>query len=105
MLPEKTGLKKRVSDALEDAERALSMGECMLAADIDKRHSAEVSSALHKLIRQELVKVVKGPATSQNGPRLVRKYIWVGKVAVKVETRLEVSADPLRMLGVSIFRG
>lgn len=105
MLPEKVGLKKRVSDALEDAERALSMGECMLAADIDKRHAAEVSSALHKLIKQQMVKVVSGAATSQNGPRTVRKYIWVGKVAVKVETRVEVASDPLRMLGVSIFRG
>ena len=105
MLPEKTGLKKRVAYALEDAGRSLSMGECMLAADIDKRHAAEVSSALHKLIKQEVVRVVSGPATSQNGRRTVRKYIWVGKVVARVETRLEVSADPLRMLGVSIFRG
>ena len=98
------GLKKRISDALEDAERSLAMGELMLAADVDKRLASEVSSALHKLLKQGRVRVVRGPAPNANGPRLVRKYIWVVQV-VADPVAIEVKPDALRMLGISIYRG
>lgn len=72
------GIKKRVSDALEDAEgRLMTMGEVMRAADIDKRLANEVSSALYKLRNQGLIETVTGPTTAVMGRRLVRMYRWV----------------------------
>lgn len=72
------GIKKRVSDALEDAEgRAMTLGEVLMAADISKDLAHEVSSALHKLIGQGRITVSMGPSTALRGRKLVRMYRWV----------------------------
>ena len=70
-----TGVNKRVRDALEDSEgAALSIGEVMARADIDKRLAGDVSSALYKLLASGVVLSEIGPSSSNLGRRFVKRY-------------------------------
>lgn len=81
------GIKKRVSDALEDAGgRRMTLGEVLMAADISKDLAHEVSSALHKLIGQGRIEVSMGPSTALRGRKLVRMYRWCGAEEPKRQT-------------------
>ena len=98
-----TGVNKRVRDALEDSDgAALSIGEVMARADIDKRLAGDVSSALYKLLASGVVLSEIGPSSSNLGRRFVKRYRWVGKVVVvkTMEARPVVAASPFAGLGI-----
>lgn len=86
-----------IRGALEDGEW-MTMGEVMMRAHIVKTLANDVSSVLAKLRDRGVVATQKGPSTSGHGPRLVRKYRWVGVAVVKVET--VVTQRP----GLGVFR-
>jgi hypothetical protein len=78
------------------------MGEVMDKAGISKTSASEVSSALYKLRNQGLVRTVRGEATSKNGPRFVRRYLWAVKAVAKplVDSAQIRAISPLQMLGI-----
>jgi len=99
-----TGIKGRVALVLEQSGAvALTMSEIMSQAGIEKTMANEVSSALYKLRNQGKVKTIRGEATSKNGPRFVRRYLWAIKPPAQkpAAARLDVRAvSPLQMLGI-----
>lgn len=106
---EQIGVKGKVAKALEDAKdqegkwMALTMGEIIGRADIPKTQAPEVSSALFKLRNQGLVQTVRGPASSANGPRFVRKYKWA---RVPGKTVAEASVAPRGIFaGLNVIGG
>lgn len=96
------GLKRKVAQVLQGQERAMTMGELMLAADVSKAFAADVSSALDKLVRQGLVEFKRGPATARSGPRLVRRFIWV-VAGPEAKGGPQTPANPFSGLGLNII--
>ena len=91
-------ITRLIRGALEDGGW-MTMGEVMLRAHVAKTLANDVSSALAKLRDRGVVATQKGPSTSGHGPRLVRKYRWVGVAAV-VRVEPVVTQRP----GLGVFR-
>lgn len=93
------GIKKRVELALMAAmaEPPMSMGDIMRKASIPKTNASDVSSALHKLRGDGLIKAVRGPSSSAKGPKFVRLYQWVVRPAKRA---VEPAVSPMSNLGM-----
>ena len=97
---------KRVMDTLQDAQGALTMGELMVKADLDKRFAGDVSSCLSKLVARDDVQVRLVQSRSRLGKRVVREYVWVCREAAPPPPPpVRVEDDPRRMLGAPLLIG
>lgn len=93
------GLKARIEALLKSkSAEKLTMGEIIHQLDIDKRLASDVSSALYKLRGQGLVRTLRGPSSSNKGPRYVRVYQWVPQKRVEPQQVQVVS------MAMGVFR-
>ena len=70
------GTKKRVEETVKGSDKALTLSEILRALDLNNTNGPEVSAALIKLVRAGVVLAKSGPASSNLGPRWVKKYSW-----------------------------
>lgn len=76
MANETMGMKKRVEEVIKGSDVAMTLSEILKALDLNNTNGPEVSAALIKLVRANMVLAKSGPASSNLGPRWVKKYSW-----------------------------
>ena len=74
---EPKGIKKRVEEVLRaNVGGPMTISEILRAMDLDNTFGPEVNSALHKLRTKGQAVATNGPASSNLGPRWVKRYVW-----------------------------